>query len=330
MRDPDPLPPASKRGHGRAWWRGRGFKAAGGLVAACMLLGLGASRADEAEKGPVERGAYLIRAAGCIACHTDKKGSGVELAGGRALATPYGTFYTPNITPDAETGIGQWSDDDFIRALTEGVSPKGDHYYPAFPYTSYARMSRADMLDLKAFLFAQAPVKRPNTAHDLIFPFSLRIANWPWKLLFFANRPLEPDPALSPEVNRGRYLVDALGHCGECHTPRNVLGAVDGEDYLSGTKNGPEGELVPNITPDEETGIGRWSTRDIVFLFRTGFRPDGNDLQGGMREAIDDGLKYLTQADLEAIAAYLKSIPPIRYEVRKPQPAKAGGNFDFD
>ena len=286
--------------------------------------------ADEPPASPVERGAYIVRAAGCIACHTDKKGGGKELAGGRALATPYGTFYTPNITPDPDTGIGKWSDDDFIRALTEGVSPAGDHYYPAFPYTSFARMTRADMLDLKAFLFAQAPVSRPNTPHDLIFPFSLRIANWPWKVLFFSNRALEPDPNASPEVNRGRYLVDALGHCSECHTPRNLLGAVDNEDYLSGTRNGPEGALVPNITPDAETGIGKWSVKDIVFLLRTGFRPDGNDLQGGMREAIDDGLKYLTQADLESIAAYLKSIPPIHYQVRAPRPPKAGGDFNFD
>ena len=307
------------------------------LVVAAALTSLwfgGASRgaADPPDgASPVERGAYLVRAAGCVACHTDKKAGGAPLAGGRALKTPFGTFYTPNLTPDRETGIGRWSDDDFIRALSEGVSPDGAHYYPAFPYTSYSRMTRADMLDLKAYLFAQTSIERPNTPHDLIFPFSLRITNWPWKILFFTPAPLEPDPAQPPAINRGAYLVNALGHCGECHTPRNLLGAVDNDDFLSGTTSGPEGEIVPNITPDKATGIGDWSVNDVVFLFRTGFLPDGNDVQGGMREAIDDGLKHLSQTDLLAIAAYLKSVPPIEHQVRKARPkASGGGSFDFE
>jgi mono/diheme cytochrome c family protein len=300
------------------------------VALAVVLVGGGRAAEPQAPADAIERGAYLVRAAGCIACHTDKQGGGPPLAGGRALRTPYGTFYTPNITPDPDTGIGRWSDDDFIRALREGVSPEGDHLYPAFPYASYARMTRADMLDLKAFLFAQAPVARASKPHDLAFPLSIRWVNWPWKVLFLSTAPLEPDPALSPEANRGRYLVEALAHCGECHTPRNLLGATDPEDYLSGTRDGPEGEVVPNITPDPETGIGAWSVKDIAFLFRTGFLPDGNDVQGSMREAIDDGLKYLTQADLEAIASYLKAIPAIRYQVRKPRAPKAGGSFDFN
>ncbi|MSO69004.1 MAG: c-type cytochrome [Alphaproteobacteria bacterium] len=303
-----------------------------------MVLLVGFGLADTlwaAEPAPdheaVARGAYLIRAAGCIACHTDKKGGGAPLTGGRALKTPFGTFYTPNLTPDPETGIGRWSDDDFIRALSEGVSPDGRHYYPAFPYTTYARMNRADMLDLKAYLFAQAPARRPNTPHDLMFPFSRRITNWPWKVLFFAPAPFEPDPAQSPEINRGAYLVNALAHCGECHTPRNLLGAVDNDDFLSGTTSGPEGEVVPNITPDAATGIGDWSTKDLVFLLRTGFLPNGNDVQGGMREAIDDGLKFLSQADLEAIAIYLKSIPPIDHQVRKKRTQSGqGGATAYD
>ena len=307
-------------------------------AAAALVLLVGFGLADTlwaAEPAPdheaVARGAYLIRAAGCIACHTDKKGGGAPLTGGRALKTPFGTFYTPNLTPDPETGIGRWSDDDFIRALSEGVSPDGRHYYPAFPYTTYARMNRADMLDLKAYLFAQAPARRPNTPHDLMFPFSRRITNWPWKVLFFAPAPFEPDPAQSPEINRGAYLVNALAHCGECHTPRNLLGAVDNDDFLSGTTSGPEGEVVPNITPDAATGIGDWSTKDLVFLLRTGFLPNGNDVQGGMREAIDDGLKFLSQADLEAIAIYLKSIPPIDHQVRKKRTQSGqGGATGYD
>jgi mono/diheme cytochrome c family protein len=192
-------------------------------------------------------------------------------------------------------------------------------------------MTREDMLDLKAYLFAQPPIRRANTPHELIFPFSWRITNWPWKVLFFRPARFEPDPARSPEINRGAYLVDALGHCGECHTPRNLLGAVDDDDYLSGTTSGPDGVIVPNITPDHETGIGTWSRKDLVFLFRTGFLPDGNDVQGGMREAIDDGLSHLSQVDLEAIAAYLESVPPINHAVRKKRPGKPGGGaFDFD
>ncbi len=307
-------------------------------AAAALVLLVGFGLADTlwaADRAPdneaVARGAYLIRAAGCIACHTDKKGGGAPLTGGRALQTPFGTFYTPNLTPDPETGIGRWSDDDFIRALSEGVSPDGRNYYPAFPYTTYSRMSRADMLDLKAFLSAQAPAHRPNTPHELIFPFSWRVTNWPWKVLFFAPAPFEPDPAQSPEINRGAYLVNALAHCGECHTPRNLLGAVDNDDFLSGTTSGPDGEIVPNITPDAATGIGDWSTKDLVFLLRTGFLPNGNDVQGGMREAIDDGLKFLSQADLEAIAAYLKSIRPIDHQVRKKRTQSGqGGATAYD
>ena len=315
--------------------RARARRALSVFAAALAFLGLGiASRLDAADPpvdaSAVERGAYLIRAAGCVACHTDKKGGGVPLAGGRALKTPFGTFYTPNLTPDPETGIGRWSDDDFVRALSEGVSPDGAHYYPAFPYTTYARMTRADMLDLKAYLFAQAPIHQLNKPHDLGFPFSWRFVNWPWQVLFFSSAPFEPDPNQSSAINRGAYLVNALAHCGECHTPRNLLGALDDDDFLSGTTSGPEGEIVPNITPDKATGIGDWSTKDLVFLFRTGFLPDGNDVQGSMREAIDDGLKHLSQADLEAIAAYLQSVPPIEHRVRKKRPKSSGDAFDYN
>ncbi|MGD9538058.1 MAG: cytochrome c [Alphaproteobacteria bacterium] len=308
------------------------MRAGGGLAVAALAAGLAgvAGGLGAAEPGPVERGEYLIRAAGCVACHTDKQGGGAALAGGRAIKTAFGTFYSPNITPDPETGIGQWSDEDFVRALSEGVAPDGAHLYPAFPYASYTYMTREDMLDLKAYLFAQPPVRRENTPHDLGFPFGWRFVNWPWQVLFLPSGPFEPDPALTPELNRGAYLVKALAHCGECHTPRNLLGAMDDGDFLAGTKDGPDGETVPNITPDAATGIGEWSVNDIVFLLRTGFLPSGNDVQGSMREAIDDGLKFLTQADLEAIAAYIKSVPAIENKVREKRPASSGGAFDFD
>jgi len=276
------------------------------LIAAAWLLAAAPADAQDAE-----RGAYVAKAAGCVSCHTDYKNQGPEYAGGRGLATPFGTFYSPNITPDVETGIGAWSDADFVRALREGVSPEGAHYFPVFPYPSYTRMTEQDMLDLKAFLFSLEPVRRAAPAHDVPFPLDVRFAQFFWKLLFFEEGPVAGDPAQSEAWNRGRYLVDAAAHCGECHTPRNALGGARESLYLAGTPDGPEGERTPNITPDPGTGIGGWTKGDIVNLLKTGFKPDFDNVQGSMEEAIEHGLKDLTDADLEAIAEYLKGIPPI-------------------
>lgn len=273
----------------------------------------------------VDRGEYLARAGGCPTCHTDKKNGGAPLAGGRAIASPYGTLFTPNITPDRETGIGAWPDEDFIRAMRLGKGPHGRTYYPAFPYQAYTKLREKDLLDLRAYLASVEPVHAPNRPHELRFPFSWRALLYPWRWLYFSPSRFEADDALSAEENRGAYLVEALGHCAECHTPRNMLAAPKSALAFAGTRYGPDGSLVPNITPDEETGIGDWSIGDLVFFFRTGLKPDGDDVQGEMRESIADGLSHLSDEDLHALAAYLKRLKPINRPVRHRKKARTQG-----
>jgi mono/diheme cytochrome c family protein len=285
---------------------------------------------DPLSQDPVARGAYILRAAGCGTCHTDAENDGAFLAGGRMLASPYGAIAVPNITPDPKTGIGGWSDEDFVRALSDGESPTGRTYYPAFPYPAYSSMQRSDMLDLKAYLDTVEPVVKIDAEHDLRFPFSWRFSLYPWRWIFFDCGPLAADPTLDAREERGRYLVESLGHCAECHTPRNMLGSLKRGRHLAGSRYGLAGHAIPNITPDDETGIGSWSVSDLVFFFRAGFKPDGDDVQGEMREAISDGLRHLTQEDLEAMAAYLKAVPAIRNTVaRTPPRARSGGGNDW-
>jgi len=295
------------------------------VIAAAALLGAGllalSGRGAAAEKPDlVARGAYLVRAAGCVACHTDLKGGGPPLAGGRALRTPFGVFFTPNLTADPETGIGAWSEADFVAALRQGLGPDDSPYYPAFPYTSYARMTEGDALAIKAYLFSLEPVRRSNRPHDLIAPFGWRPLLHLWRLLFFEPGALAPEPGRSAGWNRGAYLVEALAHCGECHTPRNLLGAPDRALWLAGTAQGPEGQLAPNITPDRATGIGAWSASDIVELLRNGLKPDFDDVQGAMAEVIEHGLKHLDEDDLAAIAEYLLALAPIVNRVERKRP----------
>ena len=278
------------------------------LAAFALVAAAAAAPAGEAE---VVRGEYVFHAAGCVSCHTDAAGGGLELAGGRALKTPFGVFRTPNITPDVQTGIGGWSDADFLRALRQGTRPDGSHYFPAFPYTSYTRMTEGDILALKAYLFSRPAVSRRNQAHDLDPPFGWRFLLGAWKLLFFDQGAFAPEPERSAEWNRGAYLVIALGHCGECHTARNVMGARRTAKALAGNATGPDGRSVPNITPHKETGIGDWSEADIVMLLKTGLRPNFDNVQGAMAEVIDDGLKHLSDDDLRAIAVYLRALEPI-------------------
>ena len=286
------------------------------LTAIGLLIPLASFGSANAALGQdAARGAYMAKAAGCISCHTDFEGGGPSYGGGRALKTPFGTFYSPNITPDQETGIGAWTDAEFLRAVRDGVSPRGKHYFPVFPYTSYTGLTDVDVLDIKAFLFSLEPVQREVSAHDVPFPFKLRFGQFFWKLLFFDRGTVPNDPAQSDEWNRGRYLVRAAAHCGECHTPRNLLGGVRDGMFLAGTVDGPEGARAPNITPDNRTGIGSWSRSEIVNLLQTGFKPDFDNVQGSMEEAIQHGLKDLTLADLEAIALYLKSIPAVENDV---------------
>lgn len=314
----------------------RRAQAAGSTAAALVLLGLfslaaplraqespaampeaeaatdaASDQASEAAPDPaVQRGAYVFRAAGCLGCHTDEKGGGAPLAGGRALKTAFGTFYSPNITPHPESGIGAWSEADFVTALRHGTSPEGDPYYPAFPYTSYSGMTDKDLADLFAYLKAQPPVDQANRDHDLGFPYSLRFTLGIWQALFFEAGTFQEDTGKDAVWNRGAYLVRHLGHCGECHSPRGFLGAVDGEQELAGNPEGPEGGKVPNLTPGPG-GLGEWSESDIRYALRTGITPDGDFLGDSMGEVITNSTSQLTEDDLAAIAKYLKSLEPL-------------------
>jgi mono/diheme cytochrome c family protein len=266
--------------------------------------------AGQAEETLVERGQYLVFAGGCLTCHTEDVPEAVPLAGGYALKSPFGTFYSPNITPDKDTGIGNWSDDDFVRAFQEGINPDGDAYFPAFPYTSYTGMSREDLLAIKAYLFSLDPVRKQNREHDLPFFMSSRLAARAWQISFFHAARFEPDETKSEEWNRGAYLVRHVGHCGECHTPRGRLGALQYDKALTGNPDAADGEAIPNITADRENGIGRWSLRDIEYFLDIGMLPDGDFAGGSMSEVIDDNTSHLTAEDRKAIAIYLKSLGP--------------------
>ena len=285
------------------------------IVAALALMLLTVAGPASATDHTVARGTYLVRAGGCFSCHTAP--GGAPLAGGRALATPFGTFFSPNITPDLATGIGSWTDAQFRRALREGVRPDGANYFPVFPYPSFTGISDDDALAIKTYLFSLPPVRQVNREHDVSFPFSWRFLQNAWKLLFFDPGPFQPEANQAAAYNRGAYLVTALAHCGECHTPRNVLGAVDADRRLAGTADGPDGQPVPNITPDPVTGIGGWDKSDLIVLLKTGLTPEQNKVRGAMREAIDDGIKHLSDSDLDAIADYLLAQKPIVLEVTR-------------
>ena len=285
------------------------------IVAALTLMLLIGAIPAVAEEDAVSRGEYLVRAGGCFSCHTV---AGEEkLTGGRALATPFGAFYSPNITPDLETGIGRWTDAQFLRALREGVRPDGANYFPVFPYPSFTGIIDGDAVAIKDYLFSLPAVHRENRPHDVAFPFSWRFLQTVGSCCSLLLVRSKPPPDRSVTSNRGAYLVTALAHCGECHTPRNFLCATQSGQRLAGTPDGPAGQLVPNITPDPDTGIGKWEKDDIVEVLRTGTTPEQSKVKGAMRETIDDGLKYLSDSDLEAIADYLFAQPPIVHNVTR-------------
>ncbi len=260
------------------------------------------------DPGMGERGAYLVRAASCVSCHWDKKAGGQPFAGGRALATPFGTFYSPNLTPDKDHGIGDWTDEDFVRALTHGEGHEGEDLYPVFPYTSYARMKVEDALAIKAYLATLEPVRTERRENELTFPFSWRALMKGWKLLFLSTpEPIADDPAQDATWNRGRYLVEALGHCGECHTPRGTFGQADAERHLDGNPTGPDGWRVPALV-GQRAELALWSVEELAEYLKSGARPDFDSAQGPMAEVIEDSTKHLTDEDRRAMALYLKSL----------------------
>ena len=254
-----------------------------------------------------ERGARVFHAAGCASCHVapDAEDEGPPvLEGGQRFPSPFGTFVAPNISPDPEHGIGGWSTAELVTAIRRGVSPEGEHYYPALPYPAYRRAELDDLVHLDAYLRTLPASNRPDEAHDVPFPFSVRRNLGLWKLLFLNDdwvMPAEP----GSELARGRYLVEALGHCAECHTPRNRLGGLDRSRWMAGAPN-PTGEgRIPNITP---AGLD-WSKRDLVEFFTSGFTPDFDTAGGEMAKVVRE-LARLPEADREAIAAYVKALPP--------------------
>ena len=258
-------------------------------------------------QGDAKRGEYLAAAGGCIGCHTETRQGAVPYAGGRALKTPFGTFYGPNITPDTQAGLGRWSLADFMGAMREGRRPDGAHYFPAFPYPSFTRISDADLRDLWSYLRTLKPSGQPSRPHDLGFFFRWRFLIVIWKWLFFTQGPFQPDPGKNAFVNRGAYLVQALGHCGECHTPRNWLGGPKKDRYLAGAKLG-EGTAAPNLTP---TRLKRYGDGELKDILTSGLFPDGDVLGDTMSEVVRNTTSKLTPPDLDALIGYLRSLAPL-------------------
>jgi mono/diheme cytochrome c family protein len=270
----------------------------------------------------IERGQYLARAADCEACHTAKDGA--PFAGGRAIVTPFGTIYSANITPDKDTGIGSWSDASFLNAVHKGVDDQGVPLYPAMPYASYTIMTDADALAIKAYLFSLKPVHSEVPDETLRFPFNQRWLMRVWSFLFDTDRRFEPDTAESAQWNRGAYLAEGLAHCGECHTPRNVFQALNNRRKFAGAVQA--GWRAYNITSDRNSGVGAWSDAELSQYLATGHADGRGTAAGPMGEAVDESLRYLTPGDIQALVAYMRTVPAIsslRLPAPKPDPAPA-------
>lgn len=253
-------------------------------------------------------GATVFNAGGCASCHaTPNQDDRTKLGGGLALTSPFGTFYVPNISPDPSDGIGGWTEAQFVTAVTKGTSPGGQHYYPAFPYTTYAHARIEDVRDLFAHLKTLPAVKGKVRDHDMSFPFNVRRGLGLWKRLYLDSRPFTPDATKSAQWNRGAYLVNAFGHCAECHSPRNFMGGIIESQRFAGGPN-PEGKgWVPNIT---QRGLKDWSEKDIAYLLETGNTPEGDSV-GGSMTAVIRNTSQLSDDDRAAMAAYIKSLPAV-------------------
>jgi len=263
--------------------------------------------AELANADPLTRGKYLTDAADCQGCHTTK--GGTPFAGGRPFTLPFGTLYTPNITPDPDTGIGKWSDTDFLKAVHKGIAPDGTRLYPAFPYTSYTMLTDQDVLAIKAYLFSLKPVRQEAKPNTFGFPYNQRWLMAIWSTLFNSDKRFQPIPEQSPQWNRGAYLVEAASHCGECHTPRNLLQAMNTRQKFAGGQ--AEGWNAYNITPDRVSGTGAWSAQDLAAYLAKGHALGRGTASGPMREAVDLSLSKLTPGDIGAMVTYLQSVPPI-------------------
>ena len=254
-------------------------------------------------------GQVIFNAGGCASCHAvPKQDDRLKLGGGLAIPSPFGTFYAPNISPDRADGIGGWTEDEFVNALKRGISPEGAHYFPAFPYTSYAHATVQDVRDLFAYLKTLQPVSGRVRDHDLPFPFDIRRNVGIWKLLFMNDALFVPDQSRPTQWNRGAYLVNTFGHCAECHSPRNFLGGIVAAQRFAGGPD-PDGKgWVPNIT--EKGDLSDWSEKDIAYFLETGLTPDGDNAGGAMARVIRN-TSQLSADDRAAIATYVKSLPPV-------------------
>jgi mono/diheme cytochrome c family protein len=276
-------------------------------IAACLCV-VGSGRAagpDSQQFDQIEKGRYLATAADCFACHT-VPGSGKAFAGNRPIETPFGNITAPNITPDTDTGIGSWSDDQFDSAVRRGVRPDGSRLYPAMPFTAYTKMSRDDVLAIRAYLATVEPVHQPVKANTLPFPFNIREAMRAWDALYFSEGEFQPDTGKSPAWNRGAYLVQGPGHCAACHTPKSFLGGDKTGEGFRGSSL--QDWFAPDITADMGQGLGQWSEADVVGYLKTGHNRI-TAATGPMAEEVTDSTSKLTDDDLKAMAVYLKSLP---------------------
>jgi mono/diheme cytochrome c family protein len=287
---------------------------AGGKRAALTSAPAGAGStgvpAELANASLIERGQYLAHAADCIACHTTEGGQ--PFAGGRSFVLPFGTLYSTNITPDKKTGIGDYSDADWLRVVHQGIARDGTRLYPAMPYASYTYMTDEDALAIKAYLFSLPPVEAPRPSNTLSFPFNQRWLMSFWSTMFNPDKRFEPNSERSAEWNRGAYLAEAMAHCGECHTPRTVAYSLDNRHKFAGAKQA--GWIAYNISRDKETGIGDWKPEEIAQYIGSGHAAGRGTADGPMGEAVEYSLRYLTAADAAAIAAYVATVPAVRGE----------------
>jgi mono/diheme cytochrome c family protein len=278
--------------------------------------------ADFTATDQLARGKYLTEAADCQACHTTEGGE--PFAGGRPFVTQFGTMYSPNITADRETGIGTWSDADFLKAVHQGVGKGGLRLYPAFPYASYTYLTDDDVLAIKTYLFSLPPAKNVAPANALKFPFNQRWLMVFWAALYDPDTRFQPHPDRSPQWNRGAYLAEALGHCGECHTPRTPFQSLDNRHKFRGGES--EGWRAYNLSSDKDSGIGTWSAEDLVRYLSTGHSMDRGSAFGPMAEAVHLSFARMTASDIDAIAEYVRSVPPVPspdLPAPKAQPAPA-------
>jgi len=283
------------------------------LAGATILLAAGAlaipdARAQTPPAGTPASdayGLYMARAADCMPCHT--RPGGTPFAGGLEISTPFGSLSSPNITPDRDTGIGRWTDDQFYAAVHDGIGHTGEYLYPVMPFPSYTKMTREDVLAIKRYLFTLKPVFAPRAPSSMTFPFNVRTSLLAWRELYFTPGTFKPNPEHSADWNRGAYLVQGAGHCGACHSPRNLLGASETSAALAG---GTVAQwLAPNISSDPLAGIGNKSVAQIVSFLRTGANAKMGVAFGPMAEVVHDSLNYLTDADVKSIAVYLKEGP---------------------